>query len=227
VIFILLTILVSGSIMNSRNRVNTLGVVDDDFYSNEISEDSVTKECWDYEEKVFCNYDKPYKFIARDTCKQMSLDPGYRLLVNTDRTGYGFKEFCYHKVSSTEYYSGFMKNLNNYVSGILSPIVLMVIFLELPIFFYKGFRTKKHLGYVILGNFISVPLVLTTLYFLQLGGILIYMLAALFVIIFESGLYMAFIRSLSPKQVLTASTWANVASTIIGVLLILFFTRVV
>ena len=182
-----------------------------------VNFDFINSSCRPGEQWVSCEYDWSNPILLTgDNCKKLEMDPHYRFLSSDEHSLGGTKAYCYKNLSSAEYYPAYFKNLNGFISKVVAPTVFLTIILELPVFFAFGLRTKKLLSSVIFVNFISVPLINVTLFLLPFGGVVVFLLAELFVIFFESGTLVAFNKNVTLLRGFLLSLGANLLSASVG-----------
>ncbi len=176
--------------------------------------------CESYEQLITCNYKNSLTtLLTSKECAGYHVVPGYRLASSKGTLMEGNRIYCYSKPSTFNHYSQYAGNINHF----MAPLVLTALFVELPIFFLIGFRTRRWMGSIVFVNFISVLLITLTGMFLPVTGLMVIFALGVFAIMFEIATLVIFNKSgqLSFKRLINASLVANILSGGVGQLILM------
>jgi hypothetical protein len=179
--------------------------------------DYMFSTCEPGEMEISCRYDKRLTWLGENEgCKKYETNTNYRYLTGKGAMWQGIKAYCYSPSNIGGPVKESFDQVVGYLSEIVVPLILLVLLVELPVFFALGFKTRKAAIGVTLINFITVPLVKVVLLLLPVAGFLIFLPAAIFVILFEAGFLSILVKGLSVKRIFYSSALANTMSAVIG-----------
>ena len=175
-----------------------------------------TAKCNPDEVEVECSYSQTgFGAPMKGECLKYENNPSYRFLSGTGSTFGGSRKYCFKPISTIAIIAHHVKSF--------SPLFVITILFEVPVFFIFGLRTTKALFSVLLANFISVTLFYSATIVLPFGGILILLLMELGVIALESTIIKIRLKQVGWKRIVVSALIANIVSATAGNVALNFF----